>query len=51
MRLILHPKVSADIKQIMDYYKAMTPPGLADEFYAELKCLMREAANRRNPIS
>jgi len=45
MRLILHPKVSSDINQIMDYYKAVAP-GLADDFYAELKYFMSEAAIR-----
>jgi plasmid stabilization system protein ParE len=45
MRLILHPKVSSDINQIINYYKAVAP-GLADDFYAELKYFMSEAATK-----
>ena len=46
MRLVLHPKVYSDIAQIMEYYEQLASADLADEFYAELRQLMREAAKR-----
>jgi plasmid stabilization system protein ParE len=46
MRLVLHPKVYSDIAQVMDYYEQVASADLADEFYAELRQLMREAAKR-----
>lgn len=44
MRLVLHPKVYSDIDSIMDYYEQVATSQLADEFYAELRSLMEEAA-------
>jgi toxin ParE1/3/4 len=44
MRLVLHPKVYSDIDSIMDYYEQVATSQLADEFYAELRSLMAEAA-------
>ena len=46
MRLVLHPKVYSDIAQVMEYYEQVASADLADEFYAELQRLMREAAKR-----
>jgi plasmid stabilization system protein ParE len=46
MRLVLHPKVYSDIAQVMGYYEQVASADLADEFYAELQQLIREAAER-----
>jgi plasmid stabilization system protein ParE len=46
MRLVFHPKVYSDIAQVMEYYEQVASADLADEFYAELRQLMREAAKR-----
>ena len=46
MRLIFHPKIYSDIAQVMEYYERVASADLADEFYAELQQLMREAAKR-----
>jgi plasmid stabilization system protein ParE len=46
MRLVLHPKIFSDIAQVMEYYEQVASADLADEFYAELQRLMREAAKR-----
>ncbi len=46
MRLVLHPKVYSDIAQVMEYYEQVASADLADEFYAELRQLMRQASRR-----
>ena len=46
MRLVLHPKISSDIDKIMAYYETVGTSELADEFYAELRHFMEEAAAR-----
>ena len=46
MRLVLHPKVYSDIDSIMAYYENVATGELADEFYAELRHFMLEAARR-----
>ena len=46
MRLVLHPKVYSDIAQVMEYYEQVASVDLADEFYAELQQLIREAGKR-----
>jgi len=46
MRLVLHPKVYSDIAQVMEYYEQVASAELADEFYAELRQLMRGVAKR-----
>jgi plasmid stabilization system protein ParE len=46
MRLIFHPKVYSDIAEVMGYYEQVASADLADEFYAELKQLIRAAAER-----
>ena len=51
MRLILHPKVNSDIDKIMEYYEQVAAPELADEFYAELRLFIREAAERPESFS
>jgi plasmid stabilization system protein ParE len=43
-RLVLHPKVFPDIDEIMEYYEQVATSELADEFYAELRHFMAEAA-------
>lgn len=44
MRLVLHPKVYSDIDRIMDYYERVATSELANDFYAELRSFMAEAA-------
>ena len=51
MQLVLHPKVYSDIDKIMEYYERIATPELADEFYAELRNFMVEAANRPNSFA
>ena len=46
MRLILHPKVYSDIDSIMAYYEEVATTELANDFYAELRQFMTEAATR-----
>jgi plasmid stabilization system protein ParE len=46
MRLVLHPKVYSDIDSIMAYYEEVATTELADEFYAELRHFITEAATR-----
>jgi toxin ParE1/3/4 len=51
MRLILHQKVYSDIDGIMDYYERADIPKLADEFYAELRHFMADAAEKPESFS
>lgn len=51
MRLILHPKVYSDIDKIMEYYEQAATPELANEFYAELRHFIEEAAERPETFS
>ena len=51
MRLVLHPKVYSDIDKIMEYYERVATPKLADEFYAELRHFMEQAADRPESFS
>lgn len=46
MRLVFHPKIYSDIAQVMEYYEQVASADLADEFYAELQQVTREAAKR-----
>jgi plasmid stabilization system protein ParE len=46
MRLVLHPKVGSDIDEIMRYYERVAAPGLAEEFYTELRYFMTKAADK-----
>jgi hypothetical protein len=46
MRLALHPKVYSDVDAIMEYYERVASRELADDFYAELRRFMLEAAER-----
>jgi len=46
MRPVLHPKVYSDIDSIMAYYEEVATTELANEFYAELRHFMTEAATR-----
>jgi len=51
MRLILHPKVYSDVDAIMEYYERVASRELADDFYAELRRFMSEAAERPESFS
>ena len=51
MEVVLHPKVYSDIDQIMAYYERVAAAELADEFYAELRHFMDEAAARPESFS
>ena len=51
MRLVLHPKVYSDIDEIMAYYEGIATPELADDFYAELRHYMKQAAERPESFS
>ncbi len=46
MRVILHPKVSSDVRAIMKYDRSAAGLALADEFYRELRQLILRAAER-----
>jgi plasmid stabilization system protein ParE len=46
MRFVLHPKVYSDIDEIMGYYERVATRQLANEFYAELRYYMQQAAER-----
>ena len=48
MRLVLHPKVYSDIDEIIGYYERVATPGLAEEFYTELRYFMTKAADKPN---
>jgi plasmid stabilization system protein ParE len=51
MRLILHRKVRSDVDAIMEYYERVASRELADDFYAELRRFMLEAAERPESFS
>ena len=51
MRLVLHPKVHSDVDAIMEYYERVASRELADDFYAELRRFMSEAAERPESFS
>src|SRR6266436_5454977 len=51
MRLLLHPKVYSDIDEIMGYYERVATPGLAEEFYTELRYFMTKAADKPESFS
>lgn len=51
MRLVLHRKVYGDVHAIMEYYERVAGPGLADDFYSELRRIMLEAAARPESFS
>ena len=37
MRLEFHRQITSDISRILDYYRDVAGPKLADEFYEELR--------------
>lgn len=41
-----YPKVYSDIDEVMEYYERVATPELADDFYAELRHFMTQAAQR-----
>ena len=46
MRAIFHPRVYADLNEIMAYYERVATPELADAFYQEFRHLVEEATHR-----
>ena len=46
MRVILHRKAYSDISAIMEYYEQVANRELADDFYAELRHFLLDAAQR-----
>ena len=46
MRLVLHPGVCSDVREIMAPYENVANRELADEFYAELRLFLSKAADR-----
>ena len=51
MRLVLHPKIRADVHEIMGFYERVADAGLADDFYDELRSFMRAAAKHPESFS
>ena len=51
MRLVLHRKVHSDVDAIMGYYEGVASRELADDFYAELRRFMLDAAERPESFS
>ncbi|HEY6226805.1 MAG TPA: type II toxin-antitoxin system RelE/ParE family toxin [Verrucomicrobiae bacterium] len=51
MRLILHPKVYADIDRILAHYERVATRQLADEFYSELRQFMMRATKSPESFS
>jgi plasmid stabilization system protein ParE len=51
MRLVLHRNVHSDVDAIMEYYERVAGRELADDFYAELRRFMLEAAERPESFS
>jgi len=51
MRVILHPEVHSDVDAIMGYYERVASRELADDFYAELRRFIDEAAERPESFS
>jgi len=51
MQVILHPKVHSDVDAIMDYYERVADRALADDFYAELRRFILDAAERPESFS
>jgi plasmid stabilization system protein ParE len=46
MRLVLHREVHSDVDAIMGYYERVASRELADDFYAELRRFLLDAASR-----
>jgi plasmid stabilization system protein ParE len=44
MQLEFHKQIHSDVSRIMDYYKGVAGPKLADEFYTELRRYFQKAA-------
>lgn len=51
MQLVLHRKVHSDVDAIMEYYERVASRELADDFYAELRRFMLDAAERPESFS
>ena len=49
MQVVFHPRVYADLAEIMAYYKRVASPELADAFYEEFRHFAEEA--RKRPTS
>ena len=46
MRLAFHPRVYADLAEIMAYYERVATPELADAFYEEFRHLAEQVSQR-----
>ena len=51
MRVSLHPKISSDVRAIMEYYQRVAGPSLADGFYRELRQLVLRVAERSSSFA
>ena len=51
MQVVLHREVHSDVGAIMAYYERIASRELADDFYAELRHFMSEAAERPESFS
>ena len=51
MRLVLHRKVYSDVDAIMAYYERVASRELADDFYAELRASLLDAAGQPESFS
>ena len=51
MRVILHAKVHSDVDAVMEYYERVASRELAEDFYAEIREFIDEAAERPESFS
>ena len=51
MRVILHPKIHSELDAILEYYERVASRELADDFYAELREFIVQAAERPESFS
>ena len=51
MRVVLHPKVYSDVDAVMDFYERVASQELADDFYAELRQFISDAAEHPESFS
>ena len=51
MRLVLHERFDSDLDAILEYYESVGGQDLADDFYAELRRSLLQAAGRPESFS
>src|ERR1700738_1278871 len=51
MRLVSYSQIYSDIDQTMGSYERVATPGLAEEFYTELRYFMTKAADKPESFS